>query len=171
MKFRTGQHAVYPGCGVGKIDEIQTMNGADMYVISFPDNKTRVWVPTKNAKTLGLRHLMTNATLKKALSKIPEQQAPHKTVTWNRRFKVYDEKIQTNRPEAIAEVLGELSAIQREKTLTFGEKRIFRQVYALFTREGALVREIDEDTFSSELKGWLEKPAPKTTVKHTQPVD
>ena len=63
MKFRTGEHAVYPGCGVGKIDEIQSMDGADMYVISFPDNKTRVWVPTQNAQTLGLRPIMTNATL------------------------------------------------------------------------------------------------------------
>lgn len=165
MQFETGEQAVYPGCGVGTIEAIQRLEEDDssrMYVIAFPDNKTRVWVPLSNASELGLRPLMSKTKLDKALSTISRQDAPPKRQTWNRRFKRYSELLQTNDPESIGEVIGELAAIRNQKTLSFGERRIYRKAEKLFVREGALVRDTDEETFSSELETVLKKKARKT---------
>jgi CarD family transcriptional regulator len=166
MQFQAGEQAVYPGCGVGRIEAIQEQGGGEkMYVISFPDSKTRVWVPLRNAQDLGLRPIMTRTKLDRTLDAITRQSAPPKRQTWNRRFKIYSEKIQTNDPEAIGEVLGELAAIRQEKTLSFGERRIFRKAEQLLIQEAALVREIDEDKFSKELESLLTKastPTPAT---------
>lgn len=167
MQFQTGEQAVYPGCGVGTIEAIQRLEedeSAKMYVISFPDNKTRVWVPLENASDLGLRPLMSQTKLDKALAAISKQEAPPKRQTWNRRFKRYSELLQTNDPEAIGEVIGELAAIKHAKTLSFGERRIYRKAEALFIREGALVRDTDEETFSSELESVLKKKARKLSA-------
>lgn len=160
MRFHTGEQAVYPGCGVGTIEAIQALEedaDTQVYVISFPDNKTRVWVPLKNATDLGLRPVMSKAKLAKALTTISRQEIPSKIQTWNRRFKRYSELLQTNDPEAIGEVIGELAALREAKALSFGERRIYRQAEALFVREAALVRKTDEETFSSELDAVLKK--------------
>ena len=165
MTFQVGTHAVYPGCGVGRVDKIGVVEEVDqeMYILSFPDKKTRVWVPRDNAQELGLRPIMTKEQLDKTLSTIRTQTAPPKKQTWNRRFKRYSEKIQTNIPMALGEVLGELAAIRTKKALSFGERRIYRQVHQLLVREAAMVRDVNEKDFEQELDKVLAEdhtPAP-----------
>ena len=161
MEFKVGEQAVYPNCGVGVVQDIERIDlgegETEMYVLEFPGDKTRIWVPTDNASALGMRRVMTKGKLRKTMSAISSQEAPPKRQTWNRRFRRYSEKIQTNDPQAMGEVLGELAAIRGKKTLSFGERKIYRKVHELLVREIAVVREVEEDIVSSELEKMLQE--------------
>ena len=155
MDFKRGDSAVYPGCGVGVIREIEEIDlGAGttrMYVIQFPNDGTRVWVPTSHAKAQGLRKIMSNKKAEETYSAIRRQELPERLATWNRRFRTYSEKIQTNDPKEMGEVLGELAAIKSSKDLSFGERRIFRKVHSLLVREPALAQNDNETIISARL--------------------
>ena len=63
MNFKRGDSAVYPGCGVGIVREIEKIDlgegTTEMYVIQFPEDGTKVWVPTIAAQEQGMRKVMT----------------------------------------------------------------------------------------------------------------
>ncbi len=155
MDFKRGDSAVYPGCGVGVVEEIQKVDLGDatteMYVIQFPEDGTKVWVPTIQAQAQGLRKVMSAKKVEETYTAIRKQELPERLATWNRRFRTYSEKIQTNDPKEMGEVLGELAAIKNAKDLSFGERRIFRKVHALLVRELAIALNTREDAISKKL--------------------
>uniref|UniRef100_UPI0025F13F93 CarD family transcriptional regulator n=1 Tax=Brevundimonas sp. TaxID=1871086 RepID=UPI0025F13F93 len=61
LEFKVGDAVVYPAHGVGKVAGIETQEVAGMslevYVITFDHEKMNLRVPTKKAKTAGLRSL------------------------------------------------------------------------------------------------------------------
>ena len=155
MSFKSGDSAVYPGCGVGVVREIAQIDlgegTTEMYVIQFPDDGTKVWVPTFAAQEQGMRTVMNVKKVEETYSAIRRQALPERLATWNRRFRTYSEKIQTNDPKEMGEVLGELAAIKNAKHLSFGERRIFRKVHSLLVREMAIALDTKEDTISEKL--------------------
>ncbi|MDG1484109.1 MAG: CarD family transcriptional regulator [Myxococcota bacterium] len=161
MDFKRGDSAVYPGCGVGVVEEIQKIDlgegSTEMYVIQFPEDGTKVWVPTVQAQAQGLRKVMSPKTVEETYTAIRRQEIPERLATWNRRFRTYSEKIQTNDPKEMGEVLGELAAIKSTKDLSFGERRIFRKVHGLLVRELAIALDTKEDTISEKLDEIINK--------------
>ena len=61
MDFKIGDSVVYPAHGVGAVVGVETQEVAGMslevYVITFDHEKMTLRVPTKKAKTAGLRSL------------------------------------------------------------------------------------------------------------------
>ena len=61
LEFKVGDAVVYPAHGVGKVAAIETQEVAGMslevYVVTFDHEKMTLRVPTKKAKTAGLRSL------------------------------------------------------------------------------------------------------------------
>mgnify|MGYP002652610499 CR=1 FL=1 len=61
LEFKVGDAVVYPAHGVGKVHAIKTQEVAGMslevYVVTFEHEKMTLRVPTKKAKTAGLRSL------------------------------------------------------------------------------------------------------------------
>ena len=59
--FSIGDHVVYPAHGVGSVVGVETQEIAGMelevYIITFEHEKMTLRVPTKKAKTAGLRPL------------------------------------------------------------------------------------------------------------------
>ncbi|MFT5684743.1 MAG: CarD family transcriptional regulator [Myxococcota bacterium] len=155
MNFKRGDAAVYPNCGVGVVEEIKKVDlgegTTEMYIIQFPKDGTKVWVPTIQAKAQGLRKVMSAKKVEETYRAIRKQELPERMATWNRRFRTYSEKIQTNDPKEMGEVLGELAAIKNAKNLSFGERRIFRKVHALLVRELAIALNTKEDAISEKL--------------------
>ena len=155
MKFKRGESAVYPGCGVGIIREIEKIDlgegTTEMYVIQFPEDGTKVWVPTIAAQEQGMRKVMTTKRVEETYSAIRRQALPDRLATWNRRFRTYSDKIQTNDPREMGEVLGELAAIKNSKDLSFGERRIFRKVHSLLVREMAIAMDTKEAAITQKI--------------------
>ena len=74
LEFKVGDAVVYPAHGVGKVAAIETQEVAGMslevYVVTFDHEKMTLRVPTKKAKTAGLRTLAADDTVTKAITRI-----------------------------------------------------------------------------------------------------
>jgi len=110
--FTVGQKAVYPCHGVGTIEDIEAcdVGGAqqDFYVIKIHSTGAKVMVPTCAAKSVGLRSVIPMPDVAQVYE-ILKRPSKKSTATWNRRFRVLNDKLNTGNPVEIAEVLRDLS--------------------------------------------------------------
>ena len=72
LDFRIGDSVVYPAHGVGAVVGVETQEVAglalEVYVITFDHEKMTLRVPTKKAKTAGLRSLAATNVVSQALT-------------------------------------------------------------------------------------------------------
>ena len=72
QEFKVGDHVVYPAHGVGRINGVETQEVAglslEVYVITFDHEKMTLRVPTRKAKTAGLRPLANTDIVGRALT-------------------------------------------------------------------------------------------------------
>lgn len=70
--FAAGDYVVYPAHGVGQISGVETQEVAgislEVYVITFDHEKMTLRVPTRKAKTAGLRPLANTDVVGQALT-------------------------------------------------------------------------------------------------------
>jgi len=142
MQVNIGESIVVPGCGVGTVEAVESMDltgtgtPEDLYRISFEDGDQRkMWVPVSRVAEQNLRPVMSAELVEQTWEVIRSQEAPDARATWNRRQRRYSEMLMSNSPRALAELLGELAAVRSEKPLSFTEKRMFRQVWDLLVGE------------------------------------
>ena len=129
MDYAVEDMVVVPGCGVGRGEAVE------LYRIDLGDTKGRMWVPTHLVNAQGLRPVMTIERAKEAWTVIEAQAAPDERQNWNRRQRRYNEKLLSNEPIEMAELLGELAAVRNKKELSFGERKIFEKVRELLICE------------------------------------
>ena len=69
--FNVGDKVVYPAHGVGTVAAVETQEVAglslEVFVVTFDHEKMTLRVPTRKAKTAGLRHLAAEAVMSQAL--------------------------------------------------------------------------------------------------------
>ena len=130
-EFSVGDHVVYPAHGVGNVVGIETQEVAgitlEVYVITFDHEKMTLRVPTKKAKTAGLRPLAANDVVTQALTTL-KGRARVKRTMWSRRAQEYEAKLNSGDLISIAEVVtGRLSFPDYSEDET---KRIFSRYNA-----------------------------------------
>ena len=142
MQVTVGESIVVPGCGVGTVEAVESMDLSgsgtpeQLYKITFEDGDQRkMWVPVDRVAEQNLRPVMSAELVEQTWEVIRSQEAPDARATWNRRQRRYSEMLMSNSPRALAELLGELAAVRSEKPLSFTEKRMFRQVWDLLVGE------------------------------------
>ena len=163
MEFRVGDAVVAPGCGVGHIEGIETMDMGDapvqLYRITFDEEGTKMWVPLTQVAAKGLRPVMTSDRVADIWHAIDNQELPDQRATWNRRYRRYNDMLMSNHPKSMAEVLGELLALRREKKLSFGEKRLFERVSTLLIGELAAASDRSREDVAKDLDARFEAAA------------
>src|SRR5579862_4913769 len=96
LDFKVGDSVVYPAHGVGNVQGIETQEVAGLslavYVITFDHEKMTLRVPTRKAKTAGLRALAAGDVVTHALSTL-KGRARVKRTMWSRRAQEYEAKI------------------------------------------------------------------------------
>ncbi len=139
MHFKEGDLVVVPGCGVGHIEEIETMDLGDdvtqMYRILVEATEMRLWIPVHRAAVDGLRAPFAQDDIERLLTIIQDTEAPEKRATWNRRQRRYQELLMSNDPIQLAELLGELASVRQRKALSFGERKMFDRAWDLMQVE------------------------------------
>ena len=72
LEYKVGDHVVYPAHGVGVVVGVETQSVAGMslevYVITFDHEKMTLRVPTRKARTAGLRALAEGNVVSQALT-------------------------------------------------------------------------------------------------------
>ncbi|MBI4537019.1 MAG: CarD family transcriptional regulator [candidate division NC10 bacterium] len=136
--FRIGQKVVYPTHGVGRIEAIEQKqvsgNLQAFYILRILGTDMTIMVPTGNAERVGLRQIIGAKEVPKVME-ILRKKNVEISPNWNRRFKDNMERIKTGSLYEVATVLRKLVLLQRERNLSFGEKKMLENVRQLLVSE------------------------------------
>ena len=153
VEFKVGDHAVYPGHGVGKIHsiEIKEIMGAQhqFYSVQILETGMKIMIPAANIQKIGLRPLISKEEAVRVVKILKDKDVKIDTQTWNRRYRDYMEKIKTGSVFEIAEVLRDLYVLKVDKELSFGEKKMLDTAKNLLLKELNLAPEV-QDVVSSD---------------------
>ena len=134
LEFKVGDAVVYPAHGVGKVAavEVQEVAGMELevYVVTFDHEKMTLRVPTKKAKTAGLRTLAA-ARIKRTM--------------WSRRAQEYEAKINSGDLISIAEVVRDLHRADSQPEQSYSERQLYESALDRMAREVAAANRIDKD--------------------------
>jgi len=160
MTFKVGDKAVVPALGVGIIKNIEAieMGGStyEMFVIKILDNGLTYKVPVNNTAANGIRDVIPVDAVDKVYDVLKDRDSPTDKQTWNRRYREYMNKIKTGDPLEVASVLRDLALLKGEKTLSFGERKMFDQAHSLIVQEMAVARDVDESVIGQEIEAIFE---------------
>jgi CarD family transcriptional regulator len=161
MPFEIGDKAVYPAHGVGVIKDVQTVEedgqSYECYVLKILDNGMTISVPVEAADANGMRQIIPKSAVEKIYEVLRDRKKPADKQTWNRRYREYMNKIKTGDPLEVAAVLRDLALLKKEKTLSFGERKMYDQAHSLIVQEVAVAKDVDESKIKKELEKIFSK--------------
>ena len=156
--FAAGDRVVYPlhGGAIVKNVEQREQNGEkiDYYILQMLFESMTVAIPVNSAQKLGLRKIGDESTLaliQDVLREVPDVQAV-KSISWNRRFQLYMEKIKSGSVVEVAKIFKLLTLLERNKKISVGERRLLHSTRQILQSEVMLIRDIDAQNAGS----WLE---------------
>lgn len=128
--FAAGDRVVYPlhGGAVVKNIECRECDGEirEYLILQTVFENMLVTVPVGSAAKIGLRQIVSEAELEQVvhvLQEIPDLKSI-KSISWNRRFHIYMDKIKSGSIEEVARVFRILSCLENDKKISVGERRL-----------------------------------------------
>ncbi len=146
--YRVGTKVVYPTHGVGLVEAIEKKEVSgkrqSFYILRIIGSGMTIMVPTKNAKHVGLREVIEPSEIPKVMA-ILKKNDLEISPNWNRRFKENLERIKTGSLYEVALVLRKLVLLQKERSLSFGEKKMLENVRKLIISEISHASGVDQE--------------------------
>jgi CarD family transcriptional regulator len=143
--FRVGDKVVYPNHGVGTIEQINCRSmgcGAEQfYLLKIEASNLRVMVPLSNVGSVGMRPIAKSSDIARVFDYLEEGEC-HTSTDWKGRFKENTEKLRTGSLLQVAEVVKGLLQLNREKPLSFREKKMLDRALGLLIDELATARHV-----------------------------
>lgn len=143
--FNIGDKIVYPMHGAGEIVAIEEReilgDVHKYYIMRLPINDLKVMVPVKNAKEIGVRDISDADTMEKVLKALSSEEEVSMPKNWNRRYRYNLDKIKSGDLMEIADVVRSLESLDREKSLSTGERKILNEAKQIIVSEMVLVFE------------------------------
>jgi len=127
-------------------------------VITFDHEKMTLRVPTRKAKTAGLRPLANNDVVTSALTTL-KGRARVKRTMWSRRAQEYEAKINSGDLVSIAEVVRDLHRAENQPEQSYSERQLYESALDRMAREVAAIEQIDRDAAIGLLTKSLIKAA------------
>ena len=158
LKFKTGDHVVYPTHGVGLVQgvENETIAGHDLnlVVVTFNNERMTLRVPTDKMEASGLRELSSRKVMDDAISTL-KGRARVKRTMWSRRAQEYEAKINSGDPLYIAEVVRDLHRNVGQPDQSFSERQIYELALERLASEVAAVDGINREEATEKLEQIL----------------
>jgi CarD family transcriptional regulator len=162
MTFQIGEKVVYPNQGVGTIENIRAWAFGNQfeqcYLLRMVYSSVTVTVPFSKVANIGLRPITKNTEIGRVLVYLATGTCRYPS-DWKVRFKENSEKMQSGNLQQAAEVLKCLLVLQREKLLSFREKRMLDRSRHMLVTEISIARHIGEEEAASLLQKHLAKAA------------
>lgn len=147
IKFKVGQHVVYPSHGVGVItgEEVQKVGDLEVkvYVVDFERDRMKLRVPTHRAQAAGLRPVSSDEQIDKVLSTL-SGKARVKRGMWSRRAQEYESKINSGNIISLAEVVRDLHRNVDHPDRSYSERMIYENAFERLTGELAVAQKVDD---------------------------
>lgn len=141
--FNIGDKIVYPMHGAGEIVAIEEReilgNVHNYYIMKLPINDLKVMVPVKNAEEVGVRKISDAKTMGNVLKTLSSDEETVMPKNWNRRYRFNLDKIKSGDLTEIADVIKCLENLDKEKSLSTGERKILTEARQIIVSEMALV--------------------------------
>jgi len=146
MAFQIGEKVVYPNQGIGTIENVSARSFGNtferFYLLRLAGGSVKVMVPFSHVGEIGLRKITTNGEWCRVLTFLSSGRCAccH---DWKNRFKENSDKMRAGGPLQIAQVLKSLLLLQREKPLSFREKKMLDQARQMLIVELSISRAME----------------------------
>jgi len=148
--FKEGDKISYPMHGAGYIKAIEEKLFLEQkrryYVLKFSEGDIKVHVPVENAKTAGLRQIISNEEYDRVMLSFKSAEEIEESSNWNRRNRENLEKMKSGDVFEIAAVIKSLLKRESKKNLSSSEKKMLGTSMQILVSELALASDKkDED--------------------------
>jgi len=163
VTFKIGDRLVYPNCGVGVVEAIQESllggSPAPWYQLPLLGNNSRVMVPVGNSDRIGLRPLTRRKDVGSVFRVLENATLPP-SGDWKGRYKQNLDKMRSGRLTDIADVLKNLTWVQKQKALSFREKKMYERARYLIVSEIAQINGLPESEVATKVEKALDRAIP-----------
>jgi CarD family transcriptional regulator len=171
--FRKGDAVVYPTHGVGRVERVgfEEIAGHQLNLIhvSFEDNLMTLRVPVAQARSAGLRKLVSQEALTAALKRLKGRPRTSRLM-WAKRSQEYLAKIHTGDPSALAEVVRDLQSAADGSGSSFSQRTLFELALERLAGEFAAVRRIAKPEAIEMLNQTLADARAKSSIERQAPI-
>ena len=158
---------MYPPHGVGRLVKIDEQNIygkiLKLYVIKLQNSNILLRVPVDNTEKIGMR-LISNKEEIEIIVSVLQSKSQYKYGAWNKKSAEYENKINSGKLTAIAEVVRDLSYHAEERNRCYGEKNIYNTALDLLASEIAIVCDVDISVAYKRIHMVLEDSISSITV-------
>ena len=146
--FAIGDKVVYPMHGAGLVEGIEERQilgeTRSYYIVRIKHGNMQVMVPVDGVDAVGLRYIVDPKDLDGVYKELGSESTPMDE-NWNRRNRENMEKLKTGDLCRVAEVIRNLSRIDRVKKLSTGEKKLLNNARQILSSEMVMVLGVGED--------------------------
>ena len=147
--FKIGDRVVYPMHGAGVVKDVvvkDIMGKKEEYlIIMMPIGNIKISVPVENAQNIGVRDVIDIQELKEVYDVLKGNKSKM-SVNWNKRYRENLEKLKKGDVLEVAEVVRNLSIMDKNKGLTTGEKKMLNSAKKMLISEMVIV---ENDIYAS----------------------
>lgn len=146
--FSVGDRIVHPMHGAGVIQKIEEKKILGevraYYVLKLPCNDMDVMLPVDSEESVGIRSIVDKSVIDKVLETL---KAPSSAMdsNWNRRCRSNMELLRTGDILRVAEVVRNLTRVDRVKKLSAGEKKMLGTARQILISEIILVCDLTKE--------------------------
>lgn len=173
MDFRVGQKVSYPNHGVCAVEAVESKQVSgdeiEFYTLRLLSNNSVIFVPRLNARSIGIRPIISSPQCQKVLKFLSEDFAEVPT-DWKVRVRNYNAQILSGDIFEIAEVLKQLNFLTYSKQLSFREQRLFEKAKFLIVSELAVVCSQAECDIEAKVDFLLKEACQKHSAEKFQTV-
>ena len=145
--FDVGDKVVYPMHGAGMVEGIEEKQilgeTRSYYIVRIKHGNMQVMVPVKGAENVGLRFIVQPSDLNDVYIELGADSTPMDD-NWNRRNRENMDKLKTGDLCKVAEVIRNLTRVDRVKKLSTGEKKLLNNARQILSSEMMMVLGIGE---------------------------
>lgn len=146
--FLVGDNVVYPMHGAGVVEAIEERvydaKPTKYLVLSMFLGNMKVRIPLCNMEKVGLRPVSPPQKVEEIQRVLETEVSGNlKSITWNRRFTIYVDKMKSGNVLELAEVISMLSRQDHQKRLSTGERRLLGNARQILASEIMVVEKSD----------------------------
>ena len=145
--YKVGDKILYPMHGAGVIKQIDAKEilgeVKEYYMLHVPCGDMNVMIPVDGCDKIGVRPVVSPEEVDKAVA-VLKGKSTEMTGNWNKRYRENTEKIKTGNIIFVAEIVRNLTRIDRNNKLSAGEKKMLSNARKILQSEIMLVLDVDE---------------------------
>ena len=144
--YKIGDKILYPMHGAGTIEKIESREilgeVKEYYILNISCGGMGLMLPVDSCDKIGVRVIVSDAEMERAFAILGEESTKMAD-NWNKRQRENMDKLKTGKIENTAEIVRNLTRIDRDRKLSAGEKKMLNNARRILVSEVMLVKGID----------------------------